>query len=90
MPSTSNERIVREEKVADSHWRNLELAPGEKPLGEEPLNAEVVCSFIHLSDIHICDAASPARLEFLDRIADPDNPLSAFVPYVGTYYWRCN
>ena len=85
MPSTSNERIIREEKVADSHWRNLELAPGEKPLGEEPLNAEVVCSFIHLSDIHICDAASPARLEFLDRIADPDNPLSAFVPYVGTY-----
>ena len=85
MPSTVNRRIVREEKVSDSQWRNLELAPGENPIGEEPINAKVICSLIHLSDIHICDASSPARLEFLDRIADPDNPLSAFIPYVGTY-----
>jgi hypothetical protein len=24
-------------------------------------------------------------MEYLDRIADPDNPLSAMVPYIGTY-----
>jgi metallophosphoesterase (TIGR03767 family) len=54
-------------------------------MGEEPLNAKVIATFIHLSDIHICDASSPARLEFLDRIADPDNPLSQLVPYIGTY-----
>ena len=85
MHSTSANRIVRSKASADSNWRELLLDKGEEPIGEEPLNAKVVAAFIHLSDIHICDASSPARLEFLDRIADPDNPLSQFVPYIGTY-----
>jgi metallophosphoesterase (TIGR03767 family) len=58
---------------------------GEIAIGSEPRERKALAAFIHLSDIHICDAASPARLEFLDRIADPDSPLSALVPYVGTY-----
>ena len=58
---------------------------GEAPLGDVPIKFEKLAAFIHLSDIHICDTQSPARLEFLDRIADPDNPLSALVPYIGTY-----
>ena len=85
MHSTSANRIVRSKISANSNWRELLLDKGEEPIGEEPLNAKVVAAFIHLSDIHICDAASPARLEFLDRIADPDNPLSQLVPYIGTY-----
>jgi len=85
MHSTSTNRIVRSKSSANSNWRELLLDKGEEPIGEEPLNAKVVAAFIHLSDIHICDAASPARLEFLDRIADPDNPLSQLVPYIGTY-----
>ena len=85
MHSTSTNRIVRSKISANSNWRELLLDKGEEPIGEEPLNAKVVAAFIHLSDIHICDAASPARLEFLDRIADPDNPLSQLVPYIGTY-----
>jgi metallophosphoesterase (TIGR03767 family) len=36
----------------------------------------------HLSDLHLCDAQSPARVEFLDRYADPD---LALVEEVGTY-----
>ena len=85
MSSTSTNRIVRSKISPDSNWRELLLDKGESVLGEEPLNAQVIAAFIHLSDIHICDAASPARLEFLDRIADPDNPLSQLVPYIGTY-----
>ncbi len=85
MPSTSQSRIIRSKVSADSNWRELLHDKGENVIGEEPLNAQVVAAFIHLSDLHICDAASPARLEFLDRIADPDNPLSQLVPYIGTY-----
>jgi len=85
MSSTSINRIVRSKVSADSNWSELLLDKGETVIGEEPLNAQVIAAFIHLSDIHICDASSPARLEFLDRIADPDNPLSQLVPYIGTY-----
>jgi metallophosphoesterase (TIGR03767 family) len=85
MPETHKSRIIRGEKSATSNWNPLIFAPGEAPIGEAPQIEQVLASFIHLSDLHICDAASPARLEFLDRIADPDNPLSALVPYVGTY-----
>jgi metallophosphoesterase (TIGR03767 family) len=58
---------------------------GEIAVGSEPRERIALATFIHLSDLHICDAASPARLEFLDRLADPDHPLSALIPYVGTY-----
>jgi 3',5'-cyclic AMP phosphodiesterase CpdA len=85
MHSTTGSRIVRSKVSPESNWRELLLDKGESVIGEEPLNVQVVATFIHLSDIHICDAASPARLEFLDRIADPDNPLSQLVPYIGTY-----
>lgn len=85
MSSTASQKIVRAPKTKLSNWRELVFDRGEIPTGEEPLNAKVVAAFIHLSDIHICDASSPARLEFLDRIADPDNPLSQLVPYIGTY-----
>ncbi len=29
--------------------------------------------FVHLTDVHLCDAQSPARVEFLDRYSDPGN-----------------
>jgi len=85
MTSSLDARIIRVIANSDNRWKGLSLDRGEAPLGESPEIAKVIASFIHLSDLHICDAASPARLEFLDRIADPDNPLSAMVPYVGTY-----
>lgn len=85
MPNTAQSRIVRSKISSESNWKELLLGKGENVLGDEPLIAQVIGAFIHLSDLHICDASSPARLEFLDRIADPDNPLSQVVPYVGTY-----
>lgn len=85
MPSTTSQKIVRSSRDTKHQWKELLIDKGEHPLGEEPLNAHTIASFIHFSDLHICDAASPARLDFLDRIADPDNPISAVVPYIGTY-----
>ena len=78
-------KIVRSKAVTESRWTDLVMDSGEIAQGAEPRERKTLATFIHLSDLHICDAASPARLEFMDRLADPDSPLSALVPYVGTY-----
>jgi len=39
----------------------------------------------HLSDSHICDAESPARLEYLDVHGHPGAPYRAFLGDIGTY-----
>lgn len=85
MSNSLDGKIVRSKAVQTSPWTDLVMDSAEIAIGSEPRERKVLATFIHLSDLHICDAASPARLEFLDRIADPDNPLSAIVPYVGTY-----
>jgi len=58
--------------------RRTELAGG--PGGGAPL-----LTIAHLSDLHVCDHQSPARVEFLDRWADPDSPLLEQLGEVGTY-----
>jgi metallophosphoesterase (TIGR03767 family) len=50
-------------------------APGGTPL----------LTVAHLSDLHVCDHQSPARVEFLDRWADPDSPILDQLGEVGTY-----
>lgn len=85
MPNSLNGKIVRSKAKPESPWTDLVMDSGEIALGAEPRERKALAAFIHMSDLHICDAASPARLEFLDRIADPDSPLSALVPYIGTY-----
>ena len=47
--------------------------------------AESLLTVAHLSDLHVCDAQSPARVEFLDRWADPDSPVLDQLGEVGTY-----
>ena len=44
-----------------------------------------VAAFAQFTDMHIIDAQSPARVEFLDRFNDPDNPISALVPFQSAY-----
>jgi metallophosphoesterase (TIGR03767 family) len=58
---------------------------GEEPGGKAPSKFEPLATFIHLSDLHVCDSQSPARLEFLDRYADPDFETRKQIDYVGTY-----
>jgi metallophosphoesterase (TIGR03767 family) len=70
-------------------YRRLRESPGEPhqlQAGEAiPPGSRPVLVFIQLSDTHVMDSQSPARVELLDRYADPD-----LVPFgesrtVGTY-----
>ena len=82
---TRNSRIVRG-AANESGWKNLERAPGEALAGIAPSeDAKSILSLVHLSDLHICDAQSPARVELMDRFADPHHPMSEVVQYVGVY-----
>ena len=70
----------------DQGWSSFVLVPGEDISGQAPSSEAVsVLNLVHISDLHICDAQSPARVEYMDRYADPHNPTSEFVKYVGTY-----
>jgi metallophosphoesterase (TIGR03767 family) len=82
---TRDNRIVHGD-MDNKGWRNLQIGEGEILEGEAPSPTAVsILSLIHISDLHICDAQSPARLEVLDRLADPHNPMSSVVKLVGTY-----
>jgi len=71
-------------------YRRLVAVPGEPHVVRHDLLAtapdgEPLLTVAHLSDLHLCDAQSPARVEFLDRWADPDSPLLPQLQQVGTY-----
>ncbi|MEY2722349.1 MAG: TIGR03767 family metallophosphoesterase [Actinobacteria bacterium] len=74
-------------KPEESGWRNLILDSDRTYFGDPPNGiTRVIANVIHISDTHICDAQSPARVEFLDRYADPHNPYSPIInALVGTY-----
>lgn len=73
---------------ANSHgWRHLLLDRVDNHLGQ-PLGAvkKSLINLIHFTDTHICDAQSPARVEYLDRYADPHHPASSVIgTLIGTY-----
>ncbi len=85
MPDSIHDRIVRTQADQNSPWKSLVYDKGEFPRGAAPGSFENIVTLIHLSDLHVCDSQSPARLEFLDRLADPDHPLAALIGLVGTY-----
>jgi len=85
MSDSRSRRIIRGE-ANELGWVNLQVAPGEALIGDAPSPAaQSLLTFIHISDLHICDAQSPARIELTDRFADPHNPMSAMIPFVGAY-----
>ena len=57
------------EGPGESYLRRTDLA---RPRNSGKQNGKrSMLSFVHLTDVHIIDAESPARVEFLDRYADP-------------------
>jgi metallophosphoesterase (TIGR03767 family) len=82
---SQNSRIVRRAEN-EFGWHELIPVPGEERLGSAPTeSAKPILTLLHISDLHICDAQSPARVELLDRYADPHHPMADMVGYVGTY-----
>ncbi|HVT67987.1 MAG TPA: TIGR03767 family metallophosphoesterase [Trebonia sp.] len=72
-------------------YRRLLPGPGEEHLlrsesGAAPRGRlQGILCFVHLTDLHVMDAQSPARLDFLDRLADSDSPYAAALVRVGAY-----
>jgi metallophosphoesterase (TIGR03767 family) len=68
-------------------WRPLELGPGESHLGATPeTGARVLAALVHISDSHVCDAQSPLRAPYIDRLTDPHSPMAeAIGAPVGGY-----
>ena len=86
MKIQSNRISFKRTTAANGFTRtSLVLENPEEMLGETPADAKPLATFIHLSDLHVCDAKSPARIEFLDRYADPDYETRQQIDYVGTY-----
>jgi metallophosphoesterase (TIGR03767 family) len=83
-PGDTTRGTVERGPVAAGGWHHLQLGPGEERSQPVP-EGEVLACIWHLSDIHLCDAESPARLEYLDRYSDPDSPYREELGDIGTY-----
>ncbi len=75
-------------------YRKVVAGPGEPSLVRGDLlggaargagSRTPVLSLGQLTDMHIIDAQSPARVEFLDRLNDPGNPLAGSLPFSSAY-----
>ena len=70
-------------------YRRLRESPGEPHQWQAgraiPHGSRPVLVFIQLSDTHVMDSQSPARVEMLDRYADPDLLPPGETRTVGTY-----
>jgi metallophosphoesterase (TIGR03767 family) len=81
--TTLGRTIVRGAKLQEGTvgaYFRLAEGPGERHMRRDDLGgnkrskaraAVPLLSFVHMTDVHIVDAQSPARVEFLDRFADP-------------------
>jgi metallophosphoesterase (TIGR03767 family) len=85
--TTLDKTIVKGARLGTGSMQNyfrLAAGPGEKHIVRTELAKRVgtatrrrsLLNFVHLTDIHLCDAQSPARVEFLDRYdVGPCSPL---------------
>jgi metallophosphoesterase (TIGR03767 family) len=82
---------IRRGEAGPLGYRRLAAGPGEDHVlrggsGQGPSGRlRAVLCFVHLTDLHVMDAQSPARLDFLDRLADSDSPYAAELVRVGAY-----
>ncbi len=89
---TTDRWALRPGAPGPTGYRALDRAPGEPHVVRTELapvpesgSAEPLLTVAHLSDLHVCDHQSPARVEFLDRWADPDSPILEQLGEVGAY-----
>ncbi|PZS33409.1 MAG: TIGR03767 family metallophosphoesterase [Pseudonocardiales bacterium] len=75
-------------------YRKVVAGPGEPSLLRGDLlggatrgsgSRTPVVALGQLTDMHIVDAQSPARVEFIDRLNDPDSPGSGSLPFESAY-----
>lgn len=67
------------EGTQEQHRPRTDLAEAPENVGEPLL------TIAHLSDLHVCDHQSPARIELLSRLADPDSTVREKVTEIGAY-----
>jgi len=92
-PTTLDRTLLRGSPGAGG-YRPIVTGPGEPHLLRDDLigsaparpgERRAVIALGQFTDMHILDAQSPARVEFLDRFNDPDNPLAGILPFESSY-----
>ena len=75
-------------------YRHIVVGAGEPSLPRTELlgsppppvgTRTALTAFAQLTDVHVVDAQSPARVEFLDRLNDPDSPVASVAPFDAAY-----
>ena len=88
------ERTLQHGTPGTLGYRRIVPGPGEPAIVRGDLLGGAVrgsgsrtplAAFAQLTDMHLIDAQSPARVEFLDRLNDPDSPLASSVPFASAY-----
>ncbi|HEY7047694.1 MAG TPA: TIGR03767 family metallophosphoesterase [Jatrophihabitantaceae bacterium] len=93
-PTTLDRTLLRGQPGAGG-YRPIVFGPGEPYLLRDDLvgptaarrdpHRRPIVALGQLTDMHVLDAQSPARVEFLDRFNDPDNPLAGVLPFDASY-----
>jgi metallophosphoesterase (TIGR03767 family) len=70
--------------AGEPHLRRTELAEPGPGSNRRAKPKDSLLSIAHFTDIHLVDAQSPARVEFLDRFADPGQGCES-VPFASAH-----
>ena len=82
---TTLARTIQRGQSNERGWSELIEGSGEPYIDPPDDDLVPLACLWHLTDLHICDAESPARIEYLDRLSDPDSPIRDEIGHVGAY-----
>ena len=71
--------------AGEPHLLRAELVGSAAALSRRHQRRRPLLAFSQLTDIHVMDTQSPARVEYLDRYDDPDNPFAGALPFQSSY-----